>query len=95
MAFDDQGLDTTVAGLRCRDVLDALSEYLDNALPAERRSAVEQHLAGCERCARFGGDVSETLTALKRALQLPSPMSAERSARLRASLKRAQGVAPA
>lgn len=58
-------LDTIVAGIRCRDVLADLSDYLDGTLAPTRVSAIEAHLAECENCARFGGHIAQTLTALR------------------------------
>jgi anti-sigma factor (TIGR02949 family) len=58
-------LDRTVAGLSCREVLYALSDYLDGALDAGTLHRVQQHLAGCEQCARFGGRVSSIIDTLR------------------------------
>jgi anti-sigma factor RsiW len=64
-----------VAGLSCSEVLALLSDYLDDDLAAEPRRRVEDHLRGCEGCARFGGQFRATVTALRahlgRAEQLP------------------------
>lgn len=60
-----QGLDTIVAGVRCRDVLADLSEYLDGALTPARVQELQAHLSGCEHCARFGGHIARTLAALR------------------------------
>ncbi len=92
MSAPDAGLDTIVAGIRCRDVLGDLSEYLDGALPAARVAELQAHLSGCDRCARFGGEVSQTIQALRATLQVPEPVDAERTARVRASLRRAQSA---
>jgi anti-sigma factor (TIGR02949 family) len=54
-----------VAGLSCGDVLDHLSDYLDDELAAQERTQVEEHLRGCEGCARFGGELRATVRALK------------------------------
>ncbi len=54
-----------VAGLRCGQVLDRLSDYLDDGLPAPERDRVEAHLRGCEGCARFGGAFRDTVRALR------------------------------
>jgi anti-sigma factor RsiW len=58
-------LNRLVAGLRCRDVLEDLSEFLDGGLPPERVAAIHAHLAECETCARFGGSVGEIVSALR------------------------------
>ncbi len=36
--------------LVCRQVVELISDYLDGALPADVRAAVEAHLAGCDGC---------------------------------------------
>lgn len=54
-----------VAGLRCGEVLEQLSEYLDGRLGAEQRERIEAHVAGCTTCARFGGQFAAVVTALR------------------------------
>lgn len=51
--------------MRCRDVLADLSEFLDGNLGTERVAAMQAHLAGCDTCARFGGNVGKIVTALR------------------------------
>ena len=36
--------------LVCREVVELLNGYLDQALPADVLAAVEAHLAGCDGC---------------------------------------------
>ena len=36
--------------LVCRQVVELISDYLDDALTADVRAAVEVHLAGCDGC---------------------------------------------
>lgn len=43
--MNDHGLDTIVAGVRCRDVLADLSDFLDGALGAPRVAELQGHLA--------------------------------------------------
>jgi anti-sigma factor RsiW len=86
----DAGLDTLVAGLRCREVLDDLSDFLDGTLTDTRVQAIQQHLAGCDRCARFGGEVSHTISALRAVMTTPDPVDANQAARLRQALRGAQ-----
>ena len=57
-----------VGGLWCSQVLDRLSDYLDDDLDREARAAVEAHLGGCDGCARFGGELRGTIRALRRNL---------------------------
>ena len=79
--------DRVVAGLRCREVLGGLSDYLDGLLPAALVSQVDAHLAACPTCARFGSDVGTILAAL-RAGEPPGESLTEESARPPASADR-------
>lgn len=36
--------------VRCNQIIDHLSEYLDKEATLKTRQAVEEHLRGCERC---------------------------------------------
>jgi len=90
MATPDLGLETIVAGIRCREVLDDLSNLLDGALSGERVRALQAHLAGCDRCARFGGEISATLAKLRETMTEPAPVAPDAAARLRDAVRRAQ-----
>ena len=60
----------------CAEIQEEISAMLDGELPAERREAVERHLASCEDCRR----VLAAFTALSEAMEMESP-PAESSAR--------------
>jgi len=63
-----------VAGLSCQGVLDRLSDYLDGELSTSARAAVEEHVKGCDGCARFGGEFRSTVRALRdHLLRTPAP----------------------
>jgi anti-sigma factor RsiW len=73
-----------VGGLSCGQVLERLSDYLDDDLAREVRAAVEMHLRGCDGCARFGGELRATVRALRdhlRAGPAGAPGLAERLGR--------------
>ena len=78
----------TVAGLRCSEVLSALSDYLDGDLPAEDVARVEGHLRGCDWCERFGSDMGHVVAELREQLQEPEPLDPSVSARLLARLRK-------
>ncbi|HXG44734.1 MAG TPA: zf-HC2 domain-containing protein [Gemmatimonadales bacterium] len=80
-------LDRVVAGLRCRDVLEQLSEYLDGDLPEGARERIRAHLAGCDACERFGGEMGAMVALFRRALAIPPPVTASLAERLRARLR--------
>jgi anti-sigma factor RsiW len=52
--------------LSCQEVVDALTDHLEGALPPAARAAVEGHLAGCQGCR----DYLEQLLATIRLLSL-------------------------
>ncbi len=58
-------LDRVTAGLSCREVLADLSELLDGGLAPDRVAAIHAHLSACDTCARFGGSVTEIVSALR------------------------------
>lgn len=64
-------LNRVVAGLRCVEVLDLLSDHLDGDLSLEMRARVEDHLAGCDHCERFGGRMAAVVESLRRRLAVP------------------------
>jgi anti-sigma factor RsiW len=52
------------AGLSCRELVELVSDYLEDALPAADRSRFEAHIAGCEHCATYVRQMRETLHLL-------------------------------
>lgn len=60
-----------VAGLHCGEVLADLSEHLDGRLSLDRAERIDEHLAGCAGCRRFGDEVTAAVRALR---QLPDEL---------------------
>ncbi len=83
MKFDRERV---VAGISCGEVLDGLSAYVDGELPTERRERVEEHLRGCDVCARFGGEFKATIRALRAHLLGSPPLPPTVQTWLRAAL---------
>ncbi len=77
-------LDREVAGIRCREVLEQLSSYLDGELTGEAVRRIEDHLMGCDHCERFGGRFGEAVAALRREMSRAAPLEADVARRLRA-----------
>lgn len=67
-------LDRDVAGIRCRDVLAELSDYLDGELSDDRVAQINAHLRGCKNCERFGGRFSTVVIAIRKVLSEPPPL---------------------
>jgi anti-sigma factor RsiW len=62
-------LNRLVAGLRCREVLAHLADYVDGELPSETMERIEAHIRGCDQCEKFGGEYSQLVAALRSHMQ--------------------------
>jgi len=49
----------------CQDVRSQLSEFVDGALAAQSRAAIETHLRGCAGCAGIANDLEQLRTAAR------------------------------
>jgi len=70
----------------CASGVELLMDYLEGVLPPEVNAALEQHVAGCERCAAFVASYRETPRILRNATgaALPEDVAASLQAFLRA-----------
>lgn len=84
-------IEREVAGMRCSEVLDLLSDYLDGDLAPERRAQLAAHLQGCDACERFGGIFGSALRALRQEAAPPAQEPAGVFDRLGAQLRKATG----
>ena len=78
-----------IAGLKCSEVLSSLSDYLDGECDSALRARIDEHLRGCDRCARFGGEMQSMVRALRAHLGVEDPGTTddERIARITARLR--------
>jgi anti-sigma factor RsiW len=76
--------------MTCRDGVPLLMEYLEGALRADVRSAVDRHVAGCRRCQGFVASYVETPRILRRAThgRMPRRVGRELRRRLAAVVRR-------
>lgn len=58
-------LDRLVGGLRCREVLAALPDYVDGTLDPETLRRVRAHVSECYVCEKFGGEYAALVAALR------------------------------
>jgi anti-sigma factor RsiW len=49
-----------VPELTCQELVELVTDYLEGALPARERRAVEHHLAQCDGCAAYLEQMRET-----------------------------------
>lgn len=85
-------LNRVVAGIRCIEVLELLSDYLDGEVSSEDRARIEAHLRGCDQCERFGGHMASVVKSLRETLKEPEPLDAGITRRLRERLDRELGL---
>jgi len=59
--------------LTCQDVVDIITDYLENALSPDDRRRVEEHLALCDGCTTYLEQMRETirLTGMLTQEQIP------------------------
>jgi anti-sigma factor RsiW len=51
--------------MECRELVELVTEYLDEALPSAERAVLEAHLGECDDCAAFLVQLLETIDALR------------------------------
>jgi anti-sigma factor RsiW len=61
--------------LRCEELIELVTDYFDDALSAEQRHGVEEHLAVCRSCNQHMGQMRVTIKAVQglREESLPPP----------------------
>jgi len=59
-----------VADLTCRELVELVTDYLDDALPAPERKRFEAHLAACEGCDRYVEQIRTTVALTRRTAAL-------------------------
>jgi len=52
--------------MACRDIVEMVSDYLDEALPAEEQAHVQAHLSTCDGCETVLAQVRQTVHLLGR-----------------------------
>ena len=52
--------------MRCRELVELVTDYLEGTLPAEDRARFGRHLAGCEGCQAYLDQMRQTIGALGR-----------------------------
>jgi anti-sigma factor RsiW len=62
----------------CKDCVDLLADYIDGALTAEQKDALEEHLSYCPPCVTFVRTYKATTRVAKKALadKMPADVSA-------------------
>lgn len=74
--------------MTCAEVLEVLSDFVDDELDEGTRAQVIEHVRGCDWCATFGGRFAAVVAALRRELRDPGVLEQDIAARLRARLEK-------
>ena len=59
-----------VEALTCRELVELVTEYLENSMPAAEQARLEAHLAGCQGCRNY-------LDQMRRTIQLSGRLTEE------------------
>ena len=51
----------SATALTCKEIVEIVTDYLEGALPRERRKAFEAHLAECDGCTQYVEQMRETI----------------------------------
>ena len=57
---------SVAGGLTCRELVELVTDYLEDRLPADARARFEDHLATCDGCRAYVEQMRMTLRALGR-----------------------------
>lgn len=52
--------------LSCLDIVELVTDYIENALPAEERRRFEHHLTHCPGCVTYVDQIRETIRVTRR-----------------------------
>ena len=64
---------SATAEMTCRELVELVTDYLDDALPPERRAPIEAHLALCDACATYLEQMRQTVVLLHAFRDRPPP----------------------
>ncbi len=65
----------------CKDMLSAISAYLDGDLDATQCADIERHCAACPQCAEVVGALRQTVGLCREAAAVPLPEAVRTRAR--------------
>ena len=65
--------------MRCREVVELITAYLDGALSAADRARFEQHISGCDGCRAYLAQLRTARMLMGRVADepMPQPLKAE------------------
>ena len=67
----------TATPLTCQELVELVTEYLEETLPPAERARFEQHLASCQGCTNYLAQMRLTISALGRLTEETIPQEAQ------------------
>jgi len=64
--------------MKCRDVVELMTDYLEGALTPSDRRRFEEHIAGCDGCRAYLEQLRATQAAVRKVAEDPIPADLER-----------------
>jgi MFS family permease len=58
--------------IACKQLVELVADYLDDALSAEARAKFEEHLATCDGCTTYLSQIQQTIAELRRLSTVPN-----------------------
>ena len=77
----------TVSGMRCSEVLELLTEYVDGELDVACTEIIDNHLLGCPNCERFGRNFGAMVVSLRQEAEQSEAVQLDVMARLLSELR--------
>jgi anti-sigma factor RsiW len=73
---DDDTMATSADELACNELVELVTDYLEDALPQSERNRIERHIASCDGCTRYIEQIRETIMAAGRLTpgDVPAPV---------------------
>ena len=59
-------IDQPLPEMPCRELVELITDYLEDRLPPDDRTRFEAHLAGCDACQRYVDQFRQTIRMLGR-----------------------------
>lgn len=75
-SYDDDTMTTSADELACNELVELVTDYLEDALPRSERNRVEHHIATCDDCTLYLEQIRDTIMAAGRLTpdDVPAPV---------------------
>jgi anti-sigma factor RsiW len=63
--------------ITCKELVELVTDYLEEALPTDQRARFEAHLSGCKGCQSYFAQMRQTISLLGRLTEDTVPLEAK------------------